>query len=77
MALHDAADMSRPEQITAMVERALAESGGRDIVVNNAGIQHVSRIEDFPVDRFDAIIALVEAQAPDQMRTRVSAESRS
>jgi 3-hydroxybutyrate dehydrogenase len=39
-----------------MVERTLSETGGCDIAVSNAGIQHVSPIEDFPVDRFDAII---------------------
>ncbi|WP_037502961.1 3-hydroxybutyrate dehydrogenase [Sphingomonas jaspsi] len=57
-ALYDAADMSKPEQIAAMVERCHAELGGPDIVINNAGIQHVSAIEDFPPEKYDAIIAI-------------------
>ncbi len=57
-ALYDKADMTRPDQIAAMVARCHAELGGPDIIVNNAGIQHVAPIEDFPVDKFDAIIAI-------------------
>lgn len=57
-ALYDAADMSDPEQIAAMVARCHAELGGPDIVVSNAGIQHVAPIEDFPADRFEAIIRI-------------------
>ena len=57
-ALYDPADMSKPAEIAAMVERAVTETGGCDIVVNNAGIQHVAPIEEFPVDKFDAIIAI-------------------
>jgi 3-hydroxybutyrate dehydrogenase len=57
-ALHDGADMREPAQIAAMVARAQAELGGPDVVVNNAGIQHVSPIEDFPLDRYDAVIAI-------------------
>lgn len=57
-ALYDSADMTRPEQIAAMVRRAHDELGGPDIVINNAGVQHVSKIEDFPVEKWDAIIAI-------------------
>ncbi len=57
-ALHDAADMSNPAAIAAMLERCHHELGGPDILVNNAGIQHVSPIETFPVDKYDAIIAI-------------------
>jgi 3-hydroxybutyrate dehydrogenase len=57
-ALYEAADMSKPEAITAMAERAAAEFGGVDIIVNNAGIQHVAPIEDFPPEKFAAIIAI-------------------
>lgn len=57
-ALYDPADMTQPEQIAAMVARCRAELGGPDIVVNNAGIQHVARIEDFPADTFEAIIKI-------------------
>ena len=57
-ALYDAADMTKPDQIAAMVARAAAELGSVDIVVNNAGIQHVAPIEEFPVEKYDAIIAI-------------------
>lgn len=57
-ALYDAADMTKPDEIAALVERCHAEIGGPDIVVSNAGIQHVSPIEDFPADKFEAIIQI-------------------
>jgi 3-hydroxybutyrate dehydrogenase len=52
------ADMSRVEQIEDMVKFAQAQWGSLDILVNNAGIQHVGRIENFPTERWDAIIAI-------------------
>ena len=52
------ADMSKPADIEAMMTAAEAEFGRVDILVNNAGIQHVAKVEDFPVDRWDAIIAI-------------------
>ena len=52
------ADMSRPDQIAAMMQYALDKFGGVDILVNNAGIQHVAVVEDFPPERWDAIIAI-------------------
>ncbi|OYV00928.1 MAG: 3-hydroxybutyrate dehydrogenase [Burkholderiales bacterium PBB5] len=52
------ADMSQPAQIEAMVRACEAEFGAVDILVNNAGIQHVANVEDFPVERWDAIIAI-------------------
>ncbi len=52
------ADMSRPDEIGAMVQYATQQFGGVDILVNNAGIQHVARIEDFPPERWDAVIAI-------------------
>jgi len=57
-ALYDAADMTKPEEIAAMVARCHAEIGGPDIIVNNAGIQHVAPIEDFPADKFEAILKI-------------------
>jgi 3-hydroxybutyrate dehydrogenase len=52
------ADMSKPAEIEAMMAYATTEFGGVDILVNNAGIQHVSPIESFPTERWDAIIAI-------------------
>ncbi|MDD2610155.1 MAG: 3-hydroxybutyrate dehydrogenase [Giesbergeria sp.] len=52
------ADMSRPSEIEAMFDYCRAEFGPVDILVNNAGIQHVANIEDFPVERWDSIIAI-------------------
>ena len=54
---HDA-DMSRPVQIEAMVQACERRFGTVDILVNNAGIQHVAAVEDFPAERWDAIIAM-------------------
>jgi 3-hydroxybutyrate dehydrogenase len=55
---HNGADMSKPEQIEAMIAATEAEFGRLDILVNNAGIQHVSPVESFPVERWDAVIAI-------------------
>ncbi|MGQ0710175.1 MAG: 3-hydroxybutyrate dehydrogenase [Rhodoferax sp.] len=52
------ADMSKPSDIEAMMAYAAQEFGQVDILVNNAGIQHVARIENFPLERWDAIIAI-------------------
>ncbi|MEK7414160.1 MAG: 3-hydroxybutyrate dehydrogenase [Planctomycetota bacterium] len=52
------ADMSKPDEIAAMMAYAAATFGGVDILVNNAGIQHVAAVEQFPVERWDAIIAI-------------------
>ncbi len=52
------ADMSKPSDIEAMQEFAQTTFGGIDVLVNNAGIQHVASVEDFPVERWDAIIAI-------------------
>jgi 3-hydroxybutyrate dehydrogenase len=57
-ALHDGADLSDPTQIEAMVRRCTDELGAPDILVNNAGIQHVSPVESFPVDKWNAIMAV-------------------
>jgi 3-hydroxybutyrate dehydrogenase len=55
---YDDADMSKPDMIARLVERAASRFGRIDILVNNAGIQHVSTIEEFPVAKWDAIIAI-------------------
>ncbi|SPR96236.1 3-hydroxybutyrate dehydrogenase [Cupriavidus taiwanensis] len=55
---YHAADMSKAAEIEDMMRYAQADFGGADILVNNAGIQHVATIEDFPPERWDAIIAI-------------------
>lgn len=52
------ADMTKPEEIRALVKEAEADFGQVDILVNNAGIQHVAPVEDFPEEKWDAIIAI-------------------
>ena len=52
------ADMSKPAEIEALMKYAASTFGRVDILVNNAGIQHVAKVEDFPVERWDAIIAI-------------------
>jgi len=54
----DAADMTQPATIEAMMRKAIAEFGAVDILVNNAGIQHVAPIDEFPVEKWNAIIAI-------------------
>jgi 3-hydroxybutyrate dehydrogenase len=55
---YNGADMSKPDQIHAMVRAAVEELGSVDILVNNAGIQHTAPVESFPPDRWDAVIAI-------------------
>jgi 3-hydroxybutyrate dehydrogenase len=57
-AIHDGADMSDPAAIEPMMARCADELGGPDILVNNAGIQHVAPIDQFPPEKWDAIIAI-------------------
>jgi len=55
---YDGADMSKPDAIEAMMALAIREFGAIDVLVNNAGIQHVAPIEEFPVEKWNAIIAI-------------------
>jgi len=57
-AIYSAADMSKAEAIEAMAAEAIKTFGAVDILVNNAGIQHVAPIDEFPVEKWDAIIAI-------------------
>lgn len=55
---HDGADLSRGDAVREMIDRAVEKMGRIDILVNNAGIQHTAPIEEFPVEKWDAILAL-------------------
>src|SRR5688572_21668093 len=74
---YNAADLSKPAQLRDMIASAMLELGAVDVLVNNAGIQHTARVEEFPDDRWDAVIALnltsnfhaIKAALP-QMKTR-------
>jgi 3-hydroxybutyrate dehydrogenase len=55
---YDGADLSKPTEIEAMMAKALADFGAVDILVNNAGIQHVAPIDEFPVDKWNAILGI-------------------
>ena len=66
--LHDPADMTKPDEIARMVARAADELGSVDILVNNAGIQHVSPVDRFPIEKWDAILAINLSAAFHAMR---------
>ena len=55
---YSAADMSNPESIAEMIEMTLDMFGRLDVLVNNAGIQHVAPLQEFPVAKWDAILAI-------------------
>jgi 3-hydroxybutyrate dehydrogenase len=55
---YSAADMSKPGEITAMLTQAARDLGPVDVLVNNAGIQYTAPVEQFPVERWDAILAI-------------------
>lgn len=52
------ADLSKPDEARALVERTIAIGGRIDVLVNNAGIQHVAPVQDFPDERWEAVIAI-------------------
>ena len=70
-ALHSPADMTKPAEIAAMVKRAESTFGSVDVLVNNAGIQHVAPIEEFPLEKWDAIIAINLSSAFHAMRAAI------
>jgi 3-hydroxybutyrate dehydrogenase len=55
---YSGADLAKPDQVRAMIEEAQAALGGVDILVNNAGIQHTAKVHEFPVEKWDAVIAI-------------------
>ncbi|MDI6606748.1 MAG: 3-hydroxybutyrate dehydrogenase [Candidatus Omnitrophota bacterium] len=57
-AVYSSADMSKPDEIGAMVDLCVSSFGSVDILVNNAGIQHTAPVEDFPPEKWHAIIAI-------------------
>ena len=57
-AIHSPADMTKPAEIAAMIALAESTFGSVDVLVNNAGIQFVSPVEDFPIEKWDQIIAI-------------------
>lgn len=69
--LYNGADMTKPDQVVALIEETKREFGSVDILVNNAGIQHVSPVEDFPPEKWDAIIAINLSSAFHTIRTAV------
>jgi 3-hydroxybutyrate dehydrogenase len=70
-ALYDGADMTKPAEIAAMVKTAEKAFGAVDILVANAGIQHVAPIEEFPLEKWDAIIAINLSSAFHAIRAAV------
>jgi 3-hydroxybutyrate dehydrogenase len=74
--VYDGADMSRAESIANMMQKAIAEFGAIDILVNNAGIQHVAPVDDFPVAKWDAILAINLSAAFHTVRAALPAMKR-
>ena len=70
-AIYSPADMTKPAEIAAMVQMAETTFGACDILVNNAGIQYVAPIEEFPVEKWDQIIAINLSSAFHGMRAAV------
>ena len=62
-AMHSGADMTQPDQIRAMVADCTDSLGAPDILINNAGIQHVAPVDEFPEERWDAVLAIILSSA--------------
>ena len=67
--IYNKADMTKPNEVTAMVNKAVKHFGAVDILVNNAGIQHVAPVEEFPPKKWDDIIAINMSSAFHATRT--------
>jgi 3-hydroxybutyrate dehydrogenase len=70
-AIYSPADMTKPAEIAAMIKTAESQLGSCDILVNNAGIQHVAPIEEFPIEKWDQIIAINLSAAFHAMRAAI------
>ena len=70
-AVHSPADMSKPAEIAGMIAAGEAAFGGVDILVNNAGVQFVAPIDEFPVEKWDQIIAINLSSAFHAMRAAI------
>ena len=69
--VYDPANMLRHNQIADMITKAEADFGALDILVNNAGIQHVAPVEEFPIEKWDAVIAINLSSAFHTIRAAV------
>lgn len=69
--IYHAADMTKPAEIADMIATAISEFGGIDVLVNNAGIQYVAPIEEFPIEKWDQIIAINMSSAFHTMRAAI------
>jgi 3-hydroxybutyrate dehydrogenase len=69
--LHSPADMTKPAEIAAMIETATEAFGAVDILINNAGVQHVAPIDQFPLEKWDQIIAINLSAAFHAMRAAI------
>ncbi len=70
-AIYSPADMAKPDEIAAMIREAEAAFGTVDVLVNNAGIQHVAPVEEFPPEKWDQIIAINLSSAFHAIRAAV------
>ena len=70
-AIHVDADLTRRDGVEALMAAAAEAFGGVDILISNAGMQHVAPVEEFPVEKWDAIIALNLTAAFDAARLAV------
>jgi 3-hydroxybutyrate dehydrogenase len=70
-AIYSSADMTKPDQIAGMVKQGADAFGSVDVLINNAGVQHVEPIETFPIDKWDQIIAINMSAAFHAMRAAI------